>query len=79
MVRKRHKTRIMLEYWNSISDVCFYLKLNKKKEMVQKYKGHKFIKIHREIKMQVIRDYIRAKEKEYCDYKVSFLKKVSQI
>lgn len=79
VVRRKHKMRIMLEYWGTIADVCNYLKLVKREELVHKYKGHMFHEIPRENKTKAIRAYLIKKEKEYCAYKVGFLSRLAQI
>jgi hypothetical protein len=69
--------RIMTEYWGTITEICNYLKLSKREDLIQKYKGHMFHQIPRETKTKAIRAYLIRKEKEYCAYKVSFLARLA--
>lgn len=79
VVRRKHKMRIMTEYWSTITEVCYYLHLVKREDLILKYKGHMFQQIPRENKTKAIRAYLIRKEKEYCAYKVGFLARLSQI
>jgi flagellin-specific chaperone FliS len=47
--------------------------------MVAPFKGHKFIKIQRDVKMKVLRDHIRKLELQYIEHKRYFLNKVSAV
>jgi flagellin-specific chaperone FliS len=71
--------RILSEYWTAIAETCYFLKQNGRKSMVAPFKGHKFIKIQRDVKMKVLRDHIRKLELQYIEHKRYFLNKVSAV
>eukprot|EP00347_Sterkiella_histriomuscorum_P008691 403344125 len=45
--RRKHKYRVMYEYWTSISDTCYFLKKNKNSSIIKKFNGQ----VNQEIKM----------------------------
>ena len=43
--RRKHKFRVMSEYWTCISDTCYFLKKSKNSAIIKSFNGHKFYKI----------------------------------
>jgi hypothetical protein len=77
--RRRHKIMVLSEYWTAIAETCYFLKQFKKKAMVEGYRGHKFIKITRDIQLKVIRKHLQERDRLYITQKKAFLIRIQQL
>ena len=55
----------MNEYWNSISDTCYFLKKNQNSSAIKSFNGQKFYKIPDDVKQSIIKRYIIDNETKY--------------
>ncbi|CDW86100.1 UNKNOWN [Stylonychia lemnae] len=63
--RRKHKYIVLNEYWNQISDLCYFIKKNKNSSILKSFNGHRFSNITEAAKENAIKKFLRARENQY--------------